>query len=133
MLRPTPGDPWVVEQHHWNTGAKENQTLNPGRPSNRQKKLRSHNVDDKIWRKSFEVYDTDSPVGEVWQLTFISGIEISHMTRHSSKPNKLRNASWKLLHIKVTPDLHLTYSKSGGNLGLVLKIKKYSLSLNFNM
>ena len=24
-------------------------------------------------------------------LTFITGIEISHMTRHSSKPNKLRN------------------------------------------
>ena len=22
MLRPTPGDPWGVEQHHWNTGAK---------------------------------------------------------------------------------------------------------------
>ena len=26
MLRPTPGDPWGVEQHHWNTGAEENQT-----------------------------------------------------------------------------------------------------------
>ena len=24
---------------------------------------------------------------------------------------------------KITPDLHLTYSKNGGNLGLVLKIK----------
>ena len=40
MLRPTPGDPWGVEQHHWNTGAKEKQQLNPGGPSNRQKKLR---------------------------------------------------------------------------------------------
>ena len=30
VLRPTPGDPWGVEQHHWNTGAKENQQLNPG-------------------------------------------------------------------------------------------------------
>ena len=40
--------------------------------------------------------------------------------------------SRKLLRIKVTPDLHLTYSKNGGNLGLVLKMKKtYSLSLNF--
>ena len=29
----------------------------------------------------------------------------------------------KPLHIKVTPDLHLTYSKNGGNLGLVLKMK----------
>ena len=31
MLRPTPGDPWGVEHHHWNTGAEENQQLNPGR------------------------------------------------------------------------------------------------------
>ena len=40
VLRPTPGDPWGVEQHHWNTRAKENQELNPGGPGNRQKKLR---------------------------------------------------------------------------------------------
>ena len=33
MLRPTPGDPRGVEQHHWNTGAEENQQLNPGGPS----------------------------------------------------------------------------------------------------
>ena len=33
MLRSTPGDPWGVEQHHWNTGAKENQQLSPGGPS----------------------------------------------------------------------------------------------------
>ena len=32
-------------------------------------------------------------------------------------------ASRKLLCIKVTPDLHLTYGKNGGNLGLVLKMK----------
>ena len=32
-------------------------------------------------------------------------------------------ASRKLLRMKVTPDLHLTYSKNGGNLGLVLKMK----------
>ena len=25
VLRTIPGDPWSVEQHHWNTGAKENQ------------------------------------------------------------------------------------------------------------
>ena len=37
LLRPTPGYPWGVEQQHWNTEAKENQQLNPGRPSNRQK------------------------------------------------------------------------------------------------
>ena len=29
--RPTPGDPWGVEQHHWNTGAEETKpTQNPG-------------------------------------------------------------------------------------------------------
>ena len=37
VMRPTSGDPLGVEQHHWNTGAKENQQLNPGGPSNRQK------------------------------------------------------------------------------------------------
>ena len=37
MLRPTPGDPWGVEQHHWNIGAKENQQLNPGGPSSLRK------------------------------------------------------------------------------------------------
>ena len=31
--------------------------------------------------------------------------------------------SRKLLRIKETPDLHLTYSKNGGNLGLELKMK----------
>ena len=31
--------------------------------------------------------------------------------------------SRKLRRIKVTPDLHLTYSKNGGNLGLVSKMK----------
>ena len=31
--------------------------------------------------------------------------------------------SRKFLRIKVTSDLHLTYSKNGGNLGLVLKMK----------
>ena len=37
VLRPTPGDPWGVEQHHLNTGAKENKQLNTGGPSNKQK------------------------------------------------------------------------------------------------
>ena len=32
-------------------------------------------------------------------------------------------SSRKLLRIKLTPDLHLTYSENGGNLGLVLKMK----------
>ena len=33
VLRPTLGDPWGIEQHHWNTGANENQQLNPGGPT----------------------------------------------------------------------------------------------------
>ena len=33
------------------------------------------------------------------------------------------DTSQKLLCITVTPDLHLTYSKNGGNRGLVLKMK----------
>ena len=37
-------------------------------------------------------------------------------------PSKLK-ASRKLLRIKVTPDLHLTYSKNWVDLGLVLKMK----------
>ena len=36
VMRPTPGGPWGVEQHHWNSGANKNQQLNPGGPSNRQ-------------------------------------------------------------------------------------------------
>ena len=39
------------------------------------------------------------------------------------KEQHFLNTSRKLLRIKVTPDLHLTYSKNGGNLGLVLKMK----------
>ena len=38
--------------------------------------------------------------------------------------------SRKLLRIKVTPDLHLTYSKNGGNLGLVLKMKNIACLSN---
>ena len=37
VLRPTPGDPWGVEQHLWNTGVKENQQLNHGGQSNIQR------------------------------------------------------------------------------------------------
>ena len=45
-------------------------------------------------------------------------------SKHSSRSSvSSDSASRKLLRIKVTPDLHLTYSKNGGNLGLVLKMK----------
>ena len=35
--------------------------------------LETNSVGDKIWVKVFEVYDTGSPVGEVWQLNFYYG------------------------------------------------------------
>ena len=35
------------------------------------------------------------------------------------------DTSRKHFRTKVTPDLHLTYSKNGGNLGLVLNDKKW--------
>ena len=38
--------------------------------------------------------------------------------------------SRKLLRIQVTPDLHLTYSKNRGNLGLVLKMKNIACLSN---
>ena len=41
-----------------------------------------------------------------------------HYLRH-----QYRISLRKRLRIKVTPDLHLTYSKNGGNLGLVFKMK----------
>ena len=41
----------------------------------------------------------------------------------------LVSSSWKLFRINVTPDLHLTYSKKGGNLGLVLKMKNIACIL----
>ena len=41
--------------------------------------------------------------------------------KQQATPNR-KTTSRKILRIKVTPDLHLTYSKNGGNLGLVLKI-----------
>ena len=37
VLWPTPGDLWGVEQHHWNTEAKENQQLNPGEVAHKTK------------------------------------------------------------------------------------------------
>ena len=56
VLRPTPGDPWGVEQHHWNTGAEENQQLNPGGPSNRQK---SSGPNQLFWNKQQHAENMD--------------------------------------------------------------------------
>ena len=56
MLRPTRGDPWGVEQHHWNTGAEENQQLNPvGQATDKRLKIdfkRDSGVTKEPYRKS---------------------------------------------------------------------------------
>ena len=48
----------------------------------------------KFRKKKFsEVYDTNSRVREVKQLKFYYVHKLSHMIRHSSKSNKLRNVN----------------------------------------
>ena len=49
-----------------------------------------------------------------------------HKNKMTLKIDRL--PSRKRFRIKVTPDLHLTYSKNGGNLGLVLKMKNIACS-----
>ena len=44
---------------------------------------------------------------------------VPHYVAHISSTSR------KHLRTKVTPDMHLTYSKNGGNLGLVLSDKKW--------
>ena len=71
----------------------------------------------------FDVYDTDSPAGEVWLLTFISRVEVRYMIEDSSKPNKFRKYihhtkhGWERHHPKTENLLyqnqsHLVYHKS---------------------
>ena len=40
----------------------------------------------------FEVYDTDSPAGNVWLLNIYFAREVRNMIADSSKPNMFRNA-----------------------------------------
>ena len=48
----------------------------------------------KFYKKLFEVYYTDSPVGEVWLFKlFNMGIKVSHITRHFSGPYNLSNGN----------------------------------------
>ena len=55
----------------------------------------------------------------------LSDISSSFCQRIETFQQKCRRtiSSRKLLCINVPPDLHLTYSKNAGNLGLVLKMK----------
>ena len=43
VLRPTPGDPRGAEQHHWNTGAKENQPVGQATDKKKKKKKKKKN------------------------------------------------------------------------------------------
>ena len=54
-------------------------------------------------------------------LVYWEKIKISSDKQGAAR--KCLQSSRKLLRTKVTPDLHLTYSKNGGNMGLVLEIK----------
>ena len=58
----------------------------------------------------------------------VGRIPLSMVTKSSvmiRNVNQYSFTSWKHIRTKVTPDLHLTYSKNGGNLGLVLNDKKW--------
>ena len=63
----------------------------------------------------------NEPAHEIMALFILRKFIIQ--TRMHNHPVGLDISSRKLLRIKLTPDLHLAYSKNGGNLGLVLKKK----------
>ena len=66
----------------------------------------------------------------VFYLPYILKKNQQNNTSHAIATKTAKHfSSWKLLRIKVTPDLHLTYSINGGNLGLVLKMKNIACIL----
>ena len=85
------------------------------------------NVSEKhVW--SLLLHKTFLIARKLWKNCFKNFfLPVPIMARKSMLPaNVLKTpipASRKLLRIKLTPDLHLTYSKNGGNLRLVLKMK----------
>ena len=60
----------------------------------------------KSWKQYVSRLNSRTSIKKVWDMV-----------------RKIQGTSRKLLRIKVTPDLHLTDSKNGGNLGFVLKMK----------
>ena len=71
------------------------------------------------WVVLYETYEF-CPNRWIWLVAMATKRINSRKNIKKSSPQK---PSRTLLHIKVTPDLHLTYNKNGGNLGLVLKMK----------
>ena len=53
VLRPTPGDPWGVEQHHWNSGAEENQQQKSSSPNQLKKQTLFNDQFDTLELKYF--------------------------------------------------------------------------------
>ena len=70
---------------------------------------------------NFRIYSLSLPTGTLAVIK--RGVYKSSLFIFHRKLYSVQSASQKLLRINVTPDLHLTYSKNGGNLGLVLKMK----------
>ena len=64
----------------------------------------------------------------IYDLSIRYLVKLSVISRKAAQKH-LMLSSRKHIRTKVTPDLHLTYSKNGGNLGLVLKRYKVVISL----
>ena len=77
--------------------------------------------------KSMKQTSPDSIFGhQRLEITFNESV--SH---HANRITTQYSTSRKHLRTKVTPDLHLTYSKNGRNLGLVLNDKKWKFLHKF--
>ena len=80
MLRPTPGDPWGVEQHHWNTGAEENQQLNPGETwfhiYSKFLDIVDRFKDENICSKDEWKYETTCPTGRVCPRFYFPALKV---------------------------------------------------------
>ena len=77
---------------------------------NLRKELNNINSSETVWGIKMKLCRIVSNISLYKRIIFIATAQVLGLT------------SRKLLRIKVTPDLHLTYSRNGGNLGLVLKM-----------
>ena len=112
VLRPTPGDPWGVEQHHWYTGAKENQQLNPGEHHYRHPLLNCQTLTTYIpcscrWRVSILFYlHVLILFARIWKLesckkhicTDLNACVLSKSMLITKKTRKMSPASTSIKH-----------------------------------
>ena len=89
-------------------------------------------ADSKVWEVYIFIAILFSKLSRDRKACTVTQLALSKCNLYYGNENKyecLLDKTWtqyttrKLLRLKVTPDLHLTYSKNGGNLGLVLKMK----------